>query len=649
MATASHDSVLLPRLALAALASLALILPTVVLMGTAARAQTAPSPSPAATSPAATPSPSTTPDPNSPSPGGTPCAQASSRGFTVSPRAVRAGDEVAVEVVWNEPCGSPSAHQTPVFARVEGEAEYRQVAVIETPAERQARGTFTDRPRATTSYSTSSDGSGQEATVTVQQADASPTPCSTPGVDYVKLDASPNSVQRGATVTVTVTTGTTGTCGSRGQTYQIYARRGNQQQYEQIGVVHTSDAAQQSSASITDNPDVSTSYALSVDGSQSQSVRVEGSSTAAGTFFPLAPARIYDSRRSPNAKVVAGSDRTIQVTGQGGIPASGVSAVVLNVTEVLGSERGDLELYPTGQQPSRRTSNLNYFRGQAVSVQAQTGLGTGGAINVSLDGGTGDVIVDVFGYYSDGSRSGGAGYTPLTPRRLLDTRTTGHPLVADEDRSVRVTSQDGVPRDATAVALNATVLDTPTNADLQLYPPDAPPGPRTSNVNVAPGRTRANAAVVRLSDGYFNMSISQGRASVVLDVVGYYSPISPGRFVPLTPQRIFDTRPGSGFAGAGTSVTSAGRTAPVRDQVGVPVDATAAVLSVTAIGAGQPLDLSVTPSGATQDRRTSTLNLQPAEAVANLAVTPLGQDGNEFLSASRSKVEVVLDVLGYFK
>lgn len=64
MTAASHDTGLLPRVVLAALATL--VLAAVVLTGTAAHAQTAPSPSPGATSPAATPSPSTTPDPNAP-------------------------------------------------------------------------------------------------------------------------------------------------------------------------------------------------------------------------------------------------------------------------------------------------------------------------------------------------------------------------------------------------------------------------------------------------------------------------------------------------------------------------------------------------------------------------------------------------------
>ena len=48
-------------------------------------------------------------------------------------------------------------------------------------------------------------------------------------------------------------------------------------------------------------------------------------------FHPLAPARILDTRAG-GQKLGPDSAMTLQVTGQGGVPATGVSAVVLNVT-----------------------------------------------------------------------------------------------------------------------------------------------------------------------------------------------------------------------------------------------------------------------------------------------------------------------------
>src|SRR5712691_4295617 len=63
-----------------------------------------------------------------------------------------------------------------------------------------------------------------------------------------------------------------------------------------------------------------------------------GGSTA-GQFTPVAPARITDTRAGsgqPNAgsTLAAGTTLPVQVTGLGGIPSTGVSAVVLNVTAV---------------------------------------------------------------------------------------------------------------------------------------------------------------------------------------------------------------------------------------------------------------------------------------------------------------------------
>lgn len=67
-----------------------------------------------------------------------------------------------------------------------------------------------------------------------------------------------------------------------------------------------------------------------------------------------------------------------------------------------------------------------------------------------------------------------------------------------------------------------------------------------------------------------------------------------------------------------------------------------------ATGAGQSLDLQVSPTGNRPAQRTSKLNLSLAEAVANLAVATLGADGSVTLSVSRSQASVILDATGYF-
>src|SRR5205807_2011595 len=79
--------------------------------------------------------------------------------------------------------------------------------------------------------------------------------------------------------------------------------------------------------------------------------------TPGGSYNPLVPARILDTRNT--AKV--GPDKTIdvQATGQGLVPATGVSAVVINVTATHATAGDFLTVFPTGTAKPL-ASNLNF-------------------------------------------------------------------------------------------------------------------------------------------------------------------------------------------------------------------------------------------------------------------------------------------------
>src|SRR4051794_39534402 len=81
-------------------------------------------------------------------------------------------------------------------------------------------------------------------------------------------------------------------------------------------------------------------------------VMLPGSASAAappaGTYVSLAPARLLDTRAGVGvaaAKVAAQGTVTLPVVGHGGVPASGVSAVVLNVTAVAPTAGGFVTVY----------------------------------------------------------------------------------------------------------------------------------------------------------------------------------------------------------------------------------------------------------------------------------------------------------------
>ncbi|MGB8861236.1 MAG: hypothetical protein WCC60_18405 [Ilumatobacteraceae bacterium] len=105
---------------------------------------------------------------------------------------------------------------------------------------------------------------------------------------------------------------------------------------------------------------------------------------AAPGFTGVTPARLLDTRNgvgAPAAPVGPAGSINLQVTGRGGVPASGVTAVVLNVTAASPTATSYLTVWPTGAaQPN--ASNLNYVAGQTVPNLVIVKVGTGGQVSL---------------------------------------------------------------------------------------------------------------------------------------------------------------------------------------------------------------------------------------------------------------------------
>ena len=84
------------------------------------------------------------------------------------------------------------------------------------------------------------------------------------------------------------------------------------------------------------------------------------SAAQGGEFVPLSPARILDTRAG-SGPLGPNSSLDLQVTGNGGVPATGVAAVVMNLTGTNTTAPGFLTAWPTGQA-RQTTSNLNFDR-----------------------------------------------------------------------------------------------------------------------------------------------------------------------------------------------------------------------------------------------------------------------------------------------
>ena len=118
-----------------------------------------------------------------------------------------------------------------------------------------------------------------------------------------------------------------------------------------------------------------------------------------GRYTALQPARLVDTR-SGSGSLRPGQSLTVAVGGNGGVPVSGASAVVLNVTAANPQSAGYMSLYPTGgDRPP--TSDLNFRAGQTVGELVIVKLGAGGGVDF-FNGGTGsvDIVTDLIGWYS---------------------------------------------------------------------------------------------------------------------------------------------------------------------------------------------------------------------------------------------------------
>jgi hypothetical protein len=252
-----------------------------------------------------------------------------------------------------------------------------------------------------------------------------------------------------------------------------------------------------------------------------------GPSTTAGTglYNALTPARIKDTRTShdtlgPNAHI------DVQITGAGGVPASGVGAAVLNVTATNPTRQSFLTVWPTGQtQPT--ASNLNFSPGQTVPNRVIVPVGTGGQVRIFNAAGNVDVVVDVSGYFTDNSNPSatGAQFTPTSPVRIKDTRISGDTLGPNSTLTVPVAGAGGVPGSGvTAAVMNVTVTNTTQQSFLTVWPTGVIQ-PLASDLNWVAGETVPNLTVATLgtSDGAIQVFNAAGNTDVVIDVSGWYS------------------------------------------------------------------------------------------------------------------------------
>ena len=254
-----------------------------------------------------------------------------------------------------------------------------------------------------------------------------------------------------------------------------------------------------------------------------------GAPTAPGAFESLSPARVLDTRSNIGAAgpVPATGSVAVQILGRAGVPTSGVSAVVVNVTVTAPAGGGFITAYPDGS--SRPVaSDLNFTRGQTIPNLVIVPVGADGKIRLyNGSGGTVQLIADVAGYYLAGTPTAAGSFRSLSPARILDTRSSlgaGGPVPAGGSAVLQILGSGGIPASGvSAIALNVTVTSPSSTGYLTVYP-DGSVRPTASNLNFTRGQTIPNLVVVPVgADGKIDLyNGSGGTVQIIGDVAGYY-------------------------------------------------------------------------------------------------------------------------------
>lgn len=364
-----------------------------------------------------------------------------------------------------------------------------------------------------------------------------------------------------------------------------------------------------------------------------------------GGFVALPGGRVLDTRTS-GGPLVAGEPRSVQVTGLGGVPTSGVAAVAVTVTATAAVVAGHVAVYPDGTGwPG--TSTVNFVPGQTVANQTMVALSADGRLAVRSGVGAVQVLLDVTGWYAAGGTPVGGGFVAVPPRRLLDTRQAQAVLTGPTGvATVGVAGTGDVPADASAAVVNITAVRPRDDTYLTAWPAGTT-RPGTSVLNARRGTVVANLAVLGVgSGGAIAVSPGGSTVDVLVDLVGYHvaGPAAAGGLRPVAPRRLVDTRQNRGqTVRAGESVQ-----ARLTGRAGVPLNRVAAVVvtitAVPRIGTGG--FLTVWPSG-TGRPRTSALNPLPDRAVAATGVFAVGADGGLNIFNATGTVELLVDVTGF--
>ena len=347
--------------------------------------------------------------------------------------------------------------------------------------------------------------------------------------------------------------------------------------------------------------------------------------------MPITPTAIVSTTLGIgwSGQIQGGQTKTVTVAGTHGMPATGVSAVMLDVASfnsgTASTYSGNLWVWPAGAPQPQYGVLANGSNSFVADSTVIAQLGTNGQLSFAdgQDSSPVDVVANVEGYVTSSSTaSAGATFAALSPARVLDTangiggRST--PLTAAEGAwAFHLAGLASIPSSGvSAVALNVGVKGTSTSCWVQTQPAGAIGGSYPRVISY-PGYPAQELSVVPMSStGNISFSTSCASASIYADVEGYYLSAANGSngdvYVPVaSPTRVINTKTNVGVAGPMTAgrIVSGASAVPVSGIPGVPANADAVSLYVQGLDATASGYNTIWTEGTPQPTNISTVDL----------------------------------------
>ena len=227
------------------------------------------------------------------------------------------------------------------------------------------------------------------------------------------------------------------------------------------------------------------------------------------------PQRAFDTRKT-GFVLTPETPYSLQVTGSFGLPSSGVSSVVLNVTATGATASGYITVWPCNQ-PQPNTSSLNYLPFQDIPNAVIATVDSNGHVCFASSSPT-FLIADISGWFAQGTN-----LNVITPQRLFDTRpakrvSTSPTYVLDLSTASPIS-----PGAATAVVLNVTAAGATKAGFATVWPCDQPQPP-TSNLNFDANEDIPNLVITKVSATNTVCFSASAPVHLLADLFGWFMP-----------------------------------------------------------------------------------------------------------------------------